>query len=125
MIEKEEELLVIGFCCQNMMKTLIHDLCFSYETWFFLLVEVNSQKNRYWSKKKNPRLIRELPLHYETVGVRCDKYTPIIVSIFYDDAVDAPTCVNSNLRPFSLFPTELKATSSGIQSHVTRLAALR
>jgi hypothetical protein len=60
---------------------------------------VNSQ-NRYWSAE-NPRLIHELPLHDEKIGVLCAISAHTIIGpIFYDNTVNAARYVNGILSPF-------------------------
>jgi hypothetical protein len=51
--------------------------------------------------QKIPRLIYQLPIHDETIGVWCAiSARRIIGSIFYDDGVNAARHVNNILSPF-------------------------
>jgi hypothetical protein len=67
---------------------------------------VNSQNNRYWSAE-NPRLIHELPLHDEGIGVWCVISAHRITKpIFYNNTVNATRYVNNILSPFFAELTE-------------------
>jgi hypothetical protein len=73
---KEHDLVVRINTCNWFLQS-VHDgeinpqlVFISNEAWSSLHGELNSQNKWYWSAE-NPRLIHELPLHYEKIGVWC------------------------------------------------------
>jgi len=84
----KEHVLVarITFCNQFLQS--VHDEAdphlefFSYEAWFSLCGEVNSQNSRYWSAE-NPGLIHEVLFHYEKYGIwwKANARSEIIISM--------------------------------------------
>jgi hypothetical protein len=109
---KEYDLVArINFC--NWFLWSVHDgefdpqlVFFSDEAWFSLCGGVNSQNNQYWSAE-NPRLIHELPLHDEEIGVSCAiSACRIIRPVIYDDSLNAARYVNNILSPFFTKLTE-------------------
>jgi hypothetical protein len=66
---------------------------------------VNFQNSWYWSAE-NPRLIRELPLHDEKIGVWCVKSVRRRIGPIFYDTLNAARYMNNSLCPFCAKLTE-------------------
>ena len=95
----------INFCnwiLQHIVDGIVnpHLLIFSDEAWFHLSGHVSSQNHRYWSTE-NPRLIHEVPLHDQKIGVWCAVTAERIIGpIFFDDTINSDRYRRNILEPF-------------------------